>query len=350
MEAMGFRKHEPNFEFQCKAYWLKIYSIEGLEFLDKEDIYSDQVNENLSFSIGHDAKSTVLQLLKGDNVKNIEQIIEEKCKTGPYLATLASNNKEYNLKCKWLGFVEEDHYIVYYSLEEARIDLVECMAAYEIPFIAMASSIVSHRNQGTRLSRLASFIYGLTPDNKCVDDIRSNMSATIIAGNASSAKQCHERIMKGVRLSMPISKRVSKLYYLAMGEDDPVKKFIFSWTSLEVLINSTFDTIKSSTIIFPDLGEDSPFRESVNNLFRDKNRGRIVTSIAQKYLFLSCFFWKQLNVDDYDLFSQCKKVRDKFNHGSEIDLSSLPVNKLTYLLDKILASLCDEGLMVEDKQ
>ena len=142
MESMGFQKYDPCFEFKCKAYLLKIYSIEGLDFKDRA-IYAAQINENLSFSIGYDAKATVLQLLKGGNVKNIEQIIEENCKLGPYLATLVFNKKEYTLRCNWIGFQEEDHYIVHYALEEAEKDLLECVNAYEIPFIVKVSSIIA---------------------------------------------------------------------------------------------------------------------------------------------------------------------------------------------------------------
>ena len=97
-----------------------------------------------------------------------------------------------------------------------------------------------------------------------MDDIRPSFSIKIVVGNASSAKHCYERIMEGVRLGMPIKRRVSKLYYLAMRESDSIKKFIFLWTSLEVLINSSFDKIKPSPTIFPDLDEKTHLkRESI---------------------------------------------------------------------------------------
>ncbi|MGR9035645.1 MAG: hypothetical protein ACU83O_03530, partial [Gammaproteobacteria bacterium] len=203
-----------------------------------------------------------------------------------------------------------------------------------VPFTLAIAEILTSAENVIRLIHVDTCKFGETSEGERLIDMNISGSAELSTSTQASLKESFQEIVKKLNTYTSPRERVSRLMYDAMQEADKMKSFLFAWAALEIFVNTSFSNLIVTE--FPDKEIPDAYRDRIAKLFSDPNRGRTISSLAQKYAYLSVFIWKFLNCDDYDEFIKAKKTRDNFFHGDKIIPSALPTRKIMHLLNKII--------------
>lgn len=126
-----------------------------------------------------------------------------------------------------------------------------------------------------------------------------------------------------------------------MQEDDKIIKFLFSWTTLEILIDEKFSDNKEKPSEFPpDDKIPVEYKKIVSQLYNDPTKERKFNTVGQKFVYLSIYDWN-FSSNIYDKFQAVKKIRNDFIHHnrdvSEHELVTPSINILNIINEIINA-------------
>ena len=135
------------------------------------------------------------------------------------------------------------------------------------------------------------------------------------------------------------SESVERLFSeMSNNNNDQLKRFIFGWTALEILIAKSFHDYESIFL--------SPFTDGAQNTLRGKFLDRIRHVMKDKYRLTDKFVAvtsilfphaKDRESDGYyRTFTKLKRLRDIILHGERFNESSLPILELSELLQQYI--------------
>jgi hypothetical protein len=321
---------------QCRFFCLKIYTIEGVYFDSTEGGYIGYLNEYSRFGIGSDINDICMKLANDKYSDDLEKWSREKNAQPPFLITTTTNNVDYIKDCKWSQRKNGQIY-THGCFSKAKHDLDEFVEKYEVPYIPVIVAMLTFSNNLAKLTHIDTSKYGITIDGETLFDSQTRVSGKISSKSRASLDKSFSDIVERLRTYVPPGERFSRLMYSSMQELDNTKSFLFAWTSIEVFINISFSSL--SVIDFPEHDVPELYASRITKLFSDTSRGRKITTVAQKYAYLSIFQWKFLGIVDYDTFLKAKSMRDKFTHGDKIDPSILPTRDILVLVSKIIRNM-----------
>lgn len=124
------------------------------------------------------------------------------------------------------------------------------------------------------------------------------------------------------------------------NDDEPLKAFLFGWTSLETLVAKAFKTFEREFMEPLAVGSHPQLRERflarVRSVMNDKYRLREKFDCVTAVLFPRA---DALSVDRYvETFERLKEMRDSIVHGNDFEEASLPVHELSVLLRKYVVA------------
>ncbi len=126
-------------------------------------------------------------------------------------------------------------------------------------------------------------------------------------------------------------KRVFQLYVQSLDlSHDKFRSYLFSWAALEIFINKIFNKYYEDEIL-SGISNGSSARgiNSFVSRIRTVMKGKF--NLQDKFILISSFLGKNQE-EEIALFKRCKDLRDDISHGTEIEDTSLPVEKLRILL------------------
>lgn len=128
----------------------------------------------------------------------------------------------------------------------ARRELRE-MEAKVIPNLLSALSCTFGTLQHpVRFRELERAVSGKTTDGRTVIDFGLEFKAELRANQALSSPELQGLISRAVDLAARISPKVSRFYHLALKEDDPLKRFLYLFLTIERQTHATFKSIDHS--------------------------------------------------------------------------------------------------------
>ncbi|WP_411725703.1 hypothetical protein [Methyloglobulus sp.] len=332
IKAMGYEENNPPFLIKCKFYCLKVYCIRGVNFASDDSVLIDQLSPYTTFGIGNNVNDICMKLANDIYCEDIEKWKVEKKADAPFLVTLTSKAIDYSNSCKWLQMLEGQIH-TYNCFSMAQADLDVCIADYEMPFIPLIAAMLTSTQNLVKLTHVDTCKYAVTAEGNCLIDSQVSSWGSLSTSTKISLEKSFKSIVNKLPTYKSQGESVSRLLYEVMQEPDKIKSFLLAWAALEVFVTETF---KSQGIKeFPEKGLPDAYRERVTKLFSDPKRGREITSVGQKYAYLSVFLWIFLNVDDYDEFMKAKKMRE-FYHGKKINSNALPTKQILLLVNKII--------------
>jgi hypothetical protein len=143
--------------------------------------------------------------------------------------------------------------------------------------------------------------------------------------------QKHSRVLA-------VEKSLSKVNMLIVqaisAENDGLRRFIFAWSALEILINKLFSEYERRFVenllgAEPQKHTEKYFKR-IRDVMKDKYR------LMDKFIVLSaCLSQDETEVDMKD-FASIKEKRDDFFHGKSVNEEALPTAKTLGLLKKYL--------------
>jgi hypothetical protein len=131
---------------------------------------------------------------------------------------------------------------------------------------------------------------------------------------------------------------IDRLYVKMIEENDPLKKFLFGYYCIEIIINKTYALKSNRLKMEKKLGSSTKIqlKKELAELLSKR-----LANIRDKFIINSALMWQGIDSNDYKDFLEMKDVRDKISHGQFDMQSSLPVPKLEVLMSKLVENYHD---------
>lgn len=165
---------------------------------------------------------------------------------------------------------------------------------------------------------------------KIISDSKVTFSAPLQNGIIDFAKDAVKSFNKHKELLGSARLLVKSL----AEENDELLSFISIWSGLEILINKLFKIYEKS--IFGDLSQVENLSISSELLQRIRTVMKDKYGLGDKFSLVCYELSRDSAIEDIDKFKQIKGIRDKLLHGQEVNISSLPIKDLRYLVRKYL--------------
>ena len=131
--------------------------------------------------------------------------------------------------------------------------------------------------------------------------------------------------------------RVNKLLVQAISEEnDKLRRFMFGWSALEILINKVFSEYEKK-FVQNLLGSDpANHMQKYFGRIRDVMEGKY--RITDKFIIVAACISDTTIDSDIETFTSIKKKRDALIHGKDVEEATLPIQQTIVLLKKYLCS------------
>ncbi len=314
----GYIEKNPPLEVTGSFLSVCIYQLNGIQKFDENQQIINNLNENVKFGIGNNINELCFTLFDKtlDDMYEREEILTRGGHP-PYLVTATTDNDEYTYQSKWIQWYNESLLSVYDPpIDKKYIDKINSIRDNDLKFIPFIIYSLSSPDIPVTATLLNNYFYLALPNGKLCQTLRFQGN---LEGGAICKKILSNYNEELIRRYEPFHEMVSHLMILSMREDDNLKKFLFSWNALEILITTTFSKLpqQEQKANFPnDDCVPEEYKKSVSVLYKNINRGRGITSVSQKFIYLSIYKWKITHNGHYDIFRESKERRDKFLHGS----------------------------------
>jgi hypothetical protein len=334
-EMMGFKRLSPPTEISCNFFVLKVYSLDGIDLAESEPVSGGRLNQFVTFAIGNQINELCHLLWDDELVVDIASWEKQYDANKPYIVTLTTDNSIHSSQVEWLQEFD-DRLRTYGAYNDVKRSLRKLVAECEVPAAVRAVAALSSEAQLVKIRPKFTHFVGRTVDGRYIEDVNFTGSATISTARGVQTKQAVAAIESDVTRSVALSERCARLAYAAMEEVDSLKSFLFAWTAVEVFINQVYGFNASDE--FPIDKVPSHLVDRIRSVYKDKDRGLNIRTIAQKLYFLAAFKWESLTTQELDTILSAKRIRDDFAHGSEISAVHLPTSALMTVLYKLLRS------------
>ncbi|WP_420207872.1 hypothetical protein [Candidatus Electronema sp. JC] len=322
----GYIENNPPLEVTGSFISVCIYQLNGIQKFDENQKILSFLDENIKFGIGNNINELCFLLFNKtlDDMYESEEILTKETHL-PYLVTATRDNDEYTYQAKWTQWYNESLLSVYDPpVDKKYSNKIKSIQNNDSKFIPFIIYSLSSPDIPVTATLLNNYFYLVLPDGKLCQTLKFQGD---LEGGAICKKILSDYNKELIRKYEPFHEMVSHLMVLSMREDDNLKKFLFSWNALEILITTTFSKLpqQEQAANFPNddcVPED--YKKSVSVLYENKNRGRGITNVSQKFIYLSIYKWKITHNGHYDIFRESKERRDKFLHGSLKYVELLP--------------------------
>lgn len=317
LEYLGYQKNDPPLNVTGTFLSVRIYQLVGITRFDGNETTTYSLDEKTRFAIGNDIKE-LSQILLERSIPEIDEMLKHKGDYPPYLLTATRGDKSHTYQCER---TQEHNGVLYpygLSFREER-DEVKLIHENDLKYIPAILYSLSFADNPATVNLIFDYFCLIFPDGRIC---KTEEDQGYLTGGPVSEKSLSDFSADFKKLFCkyePFDEAVSRLMLFSMQEDDNLKKFLFSWNALEILITKIFSKLpqQDQEADFPD-DADIPvdYKKSVAGLYKNKSRGRKKTNVAQKFIYLSIYKWGIPHDGHHDIFKKSKEHRDKFFHGS----------------------------------
>jgi hypothetical protein len=195
----------------------------------------------------------------------------------------------------------------------AKAELKEIEGKVLSPLLSGLTCSFSLHEPPAHLVPTDSRAFGITDDNRTVDDFSLNVSAQLTLASKLSSVKIEERVSAGIALADAMNVQVARFFHLALSEEDPLKRFLYFFLAIENKIHTTFKAINHTKNISQFVSAPARVAASTEALF---NAHKHWTNLRDRFIWCTICIWTHLDEADIKEFETLKEVRDKIAHGS----------------------------------
>jgi hypothetical protein len=203
---------------------------------------------------------------------------------------------------------------------------------------ALTALYLSVEHESIQVNRIQRGIYLLNESGKPVYSFDMSASASAFVSKRTTDEVVGEVRSRAVRLAAENSlATVNRLLVQAISrENDKLRRFMFGWSALEILVNKVFTEYEKTLFV-----STQPRTNPAGYRHKQKVVDRIRAVMKSKYSITDKFAVIAACLDDSsekdeEAFTSIKKERDKMFHGEAIDEDCLPIAETIKLLKKYL--------------
>lgn len=213
------------------------------------------------------------------------------------------------------GRVKRDGTGLYtYDAFGAAKDELRRLEAAALPTIEMA--LACEFGSGSHAVRFVSVdhaMFGLTPDNATVHDVRLTVRATGYVSRPLAAGEIEAKLNSTASVAAALDSRVARFFQLGLRESDDVKKFLYHFLAIEIETHNVFRSSSAAVHLKNGAILEPRARESLSLLLESRDNWK---SLADRFIWCVVSTWKHLSDADIREFKRLKKIRDAIAHGA----------------------------------
>ncbi len=266
-----------------------------------------------------------------EEINRIKESRSNRLSSGALLAVSITGDEELNVNERLQREVEG--FIVYF--DAANKDAIKKRHQSFIYRTIASIAAASDHEYGFR--RISDGVYFRDENRKLVYSFTSKVTATLTISRdiTSDFVELSKQYLRLAKNTEEL-KSVFRLYVQSLDTNqENFRSYLLSWTAIEILVNKIFKSYRDEFMAKVLSDHDSPgmkqFLEQLGTVMNDKY------SLLDKFALISSFLGKNQE-EEISLFKRCKKLRDDISHGTAIEETSLPVEKLRILLAGYLFS------------
>lgn len=334
LEKMGFEKLSDDECISGKFHAFHIYQVMG-GIIDVEA--TDMLAANIGgipyqISVGSDINKICRKLADDDLVNDLEAWQKEhECKP-PYLVIHLGPTKKYHAagcQVKKMGEI----LATYESFSDAKEELRNQGGIVLPRLLPALTSIFSTVKRPISFKKVYSGVFGKTSDGTTINDIRFVANIGLSVSSPIAVEELQSCIAQSSELASELDIKPAHFYHLALNEDDPMKKFLYFFLSIEIQTHTEFKSIdhdeELSALFTP------PERAVISAKILFKIRNDYMKSLKDRFVWCVLCTWRDLTDLDVQSFLELRKVRDDIAHGSISNPPADAVVKVQELATKL---------------
>lgn len=184
-----------------------------------------------------------------------------------------------------------------------------------------------------RFRELDRTVTGKTAGGKTVFDFGLELRAELRVGQGVPAGDLRELIRRATELATRMHPNISRFYYLALNEEDPLKRFLHLFLTIERQTHAVFKSTDHRSHIAGLVRAPERVQATGTSFFGIQHERW--NSLQERFVWCALTVWTHLTDDDVDNFAKVKKVRHQLAHG-EI---SAPSAEAVALVERVAAKL-----------
>jgi hypothetical protein len=334
LEQMGFRRRREgerlSAQFSC-VYAFEVQGISpsaGLLIADAGSIDSVDYRVAVCDSLNDGAKRVANDDFADDEAGWVK---EHKC-TPPYLLIHIGPTSVHEMTA---DFLKEESFGLrtYDAFIPARQELRD-MEAKVVPRLLSALSCVfgSLRNP-VRFRELERAVAGKSLTGVTVFDFGLEFRAEMRVGQAVPAVELTDLLKSSTDLAGRMNAQVARYYHLALKEDDPLKRFLYLFLTVERQTHAAFKTIDHGAHMLTI--SRAPERVQLTAASFLGSQPERWKSLQDRFTWCALTVWNHVTDEDVANFSRVKKVRDQIAHG---EIAAPPADAVA-LVERVAAKL-----------
>lgn len=334
LELMGYRRKREDEALQAQFSSVHAFEVQGLGASTGLMVAHAGSVAGVSYRLAlAETLNVAAQAVASDDFADDEPawVAEHKC-SPPYLLLYVGPTGTHRMSGE---FVKEDRHGLHThdAFIPAREELRE-MEAKVIPAVISAlSCVLGTLPNPVRFRQIERAVSGKTIDGRTLFDFGFEFRAELRVAQAVPLADLQERFFRSADLAGRMSPKVSTFYYLALKEDDPLKRFLYLFLTIERQTHAAFKSTDHSAQMAA-LVQVPKRLESNGAIFFGAQHERW-RSLQERFIWCALTVWTHLSDEDLDNFSNVKKVRDQIAHG-EI---AAPTAEAVALVERIAAKL-----------
>lgn len=340
IKAMGFQTNDGSVELSASFFSLHVFEFHGINLPDGgfANFEGQIAGVNYAAAIGMSVNELCTELWNDDYADDEPTWQDEKKCSPPYLMVRFGPTSTYTATPSHLMMLNDDHHTYdTFALAKSELQGFEDKA---LPSVVTASVVAlsAQDRPPVRIRNVDKAVCGVTLDGKSLHDIRFSMSATLSSSASIAIDVLVSSLKSAIAIADAVDPKVANFFRLALGEVDPLKRFLYFFLSIEVQTHRTFAKIKHqehlANLSFPtdriQLTSASFFGDSV----------RSWTNLKDRFLWCAHCAWTDIVQADVSEFVRLKRVRDGIAHGT----LTIPLGNDVIAVEKLAIRLQQQRL------
>jgi len=312
---MGLRQLSESETISARFHYLHVFEVRGFTLEEASlPIRSGSINgRTYELGVGASVNAVFQSLVQDDLADNEQEWEQEKKCTPPYLVIHLGPTKAYSFNGTHAKFDTAMVY-TYDGFTDARAELKAWSDGILPILLAGLASSFSLIDQPVKFLPTDHVFYGITNEGKTVLDARLVLSASGYSSTRLTTDQIVERLSSASRIAENMKQKVARFFYLALNEDDPLKRFLYFFLAIEIETHATFARIDHSEKLLDFIHPPSHASATTRSFFDVQSKKWI--NLRDRFIWCVICAWPHLSDDDVEQFKRLKTIRDEIAHGS----------------------------------
>jgi len=324
-ELMGLQPMRPGESVTARFHSLSVLALQGIELDGSAPVSSTTGcigGHAYAMAVGPTLNGATRQLVGDDYAENESEWERARGCRRPYAVIHIGPTDEH--RCDGVYATESDGRVVTYGGFAHLKDDLRARVSVVLPRIktSLACGLALPQHQ-VKPKLVDSLLFGRTDDGRSVHDFLVVGSASATVAMMVEANALNDNLGRVTAMATELRDKVARFYSLALAEEDPLKRFLFFFLSIEVETHATARTLDTGSYLEAAIGRDPrAFALAQPVLAQEGPHWR---NLGDRLVLCAILKWRDLSEVDVHELRRLKKVRDKIAHGDLVGPSGRDV-------------------------